>query len=397
MKNRGVRSAVDFAGVFQRDVDAVFEAAWAIVRNREAAADITQQTFVEGWAEFDNTPLEMFDMWLLARARDRAFNWLQVHRPAGFDGDEPADSEVTSAGLGAVLRARIVRVLVRANVPVRGEQLPDRVIAVESLTEPDFEDPPPPPDVVHTPPKPQPPVQPQPEMRAVAIDWPAWVKPRRPRSKAPAERQEILWQRLTGVGVGALIGLVVIAGVRLNGGSDDPETEPSSALGEQADEHAGHDMTTTTATPPTSPQLVVATQPVTTTTTRRSTTTRPPAPTPAPQPPAPKPPVIASFTGTVTNDGTCSVTATMELTQKLELTWSATGATGGRIRPADGPWVPVDPAAGRYGLCAPAGITWHLELTNKGGTTAVATVPTSSFGWSFGTPPAPGPYPIPGG
>jgi hypothetical protein len=395
MKNRGVRSAVDFAGVFQRDVDAVFEAAWSIVRNREAAADITQQTFVEAWAEFDNTPLEMFDMWLLARARDRAFNWMQVHRPAGLNGDGRADDDVTSAGLGAVLRARIVRVLVRENVPVRGERLPDRVIPVESLAQPEPDGPPPPPpDVVHTPPAPQPRVVPQPEVRAVAVERPGRVKRPRPRprapGKAPAERQEILWQRLTGVGVGALVGLVVIAAVRVNdGGSDDPETEPSSALGEAPDEHASHDMTTTTvAAPPTSAQLVVATQP-TTTTTRRPATTRPPLPTTAPPPPAP--PVISSLTGTLSDGVNCDFTPTMEFAHQLVLTWSATGATGGRVRPDDGPWVPVHAGAGRYEVCAPAGRTWHLELTGPGGTTSASTTPPAPPGWFFGVTPAPAP------
>lgn len=96
-----------FAQLFERWFDRAFDVAWHIVRNRDTAADVAQETFATAWQQIGTLRQpESFGGWLLRIARNKGLNRLaheQRSRPVGDEetlamhdldhrtGDDPAE------------------------------------------------------------------------------------------------------------------------------------------------------------------------------------------------------------------------------------------------------------------------------------------------------------------
>src|SRR5262245_29855744 len=78
-----------FGRLFDRWFDRTYDVAWRIVRNRETAAEVAQDSFVAAWEQLGSLRRpESFGGWLLRIARNRALNRLERDRrslPAGDD------------------------------------------------------------------------------------------------------------------------------------------------------------------------------------------------------------------------------------------------------------------------------------------------------------------------
>ena len=85
-----------FAELFDRWFDRAFDVAWHIVRNRDTAAEVAQETFATAWQQIGTLRQpESFGGWILRIARNKGLNRLAVEqraRPVG-DRDELADHD----------------------------------------------------------------------------------------------------------------------------------------------------------------------------------------------------------------------------------------------------------------------------------------------------------------
>jgi len=312
---RGDRDA--FGWLFERHLPGVFETACLVLRDREGAAEVARDTFVDAWTEVGSLPPDAFEHWLLARAHARALGWLEVHTPA-----RPG-AAATQQGLGAgtarppsmgpVLRARLVAALEVEGVPTRA----------------------------------------------------------RPAAVGPVQRVVELFGN-TGVRLGAVAAVLLIFGLTgilvLKGGSGDGD---AAAAGD--DPRLSGSTTSaveTTTSTSTSTSTSTTTTASTTTTTRPPTTTSPPATDPPAPPPPPPPatdpppgPEVESFWGFYFGDGNCDRDE-----RQLSLWWETDNATSARIRPDGGDWIPADVPDGSDRVCSEPGTRWTIEVSNATGT-----------------------------
>ena len=90
------RRAVDgdgeaFAQLFDRWFDRAFDVAWHIVRNRDTAAEVAQETFATAWQQIGTLRQpESFGGWILRIARNKGLNRLTVEQRADPVGDQEA-------------------------------------------------------------------------------------------------------------------------------------------------------------------------------------------------------------------------------------------------------------------------------------------------------------------
>lgn len=80
-----------FAELFDRWFDRAFDVAWHIVRNRDTAAEVAQETFATAWEQVGalRQP-ESFGGWVLRIARNKGLNRLAVEQRARPVGDQAA-------------------------------------------------------------------------------------------------------------------------------------------------------------------------------------------------------------------------------------------------------------------------------------------------------------------
>jgi RNA polymerase sigma factor (sigma-70 family) len=84
-----------YAVIFDRWFDRVFDVAVRIVRNRDAAADVAQDTFLHGWRSLDRIEQPAsFGGWLLRTSRNRALNRADRERRSVALGDDVTAVEV---------------------------------------------------------------------------------------------------------------------------------------------------------------------------------------------------------------------------------------------------------------------------------------------------------------
>jgi RNA polymerase sigma factor (sigma-70 family) len=84
-----------YAVIFDRWFDRVFDVAVRIVRNREVAAEVAQDTFLHGWRSLDRIEQPAsFGGWLLRTSRNRALNRSDRERRSVALGDEATVTEV---------------------------------------------------------------------------------------------------------------------------------------------------------------------------------------------------------------------------------------------------------------------------------------------------------------
>lgn len=78
-----------FGLLFERWFDRAFDVAWHIVRNRDTAAEVTQEAFAAAWQQVSalRQP-ESFGGWLLRIARNKGLNRLERDRRTNLVGDE---------------------------------------------------------------------------------------------------------------------------------------------------------------------------------------------------------------------------------------------------------------------------------------------------------------------
>lgn len=102
-----------FGRLFDAWFPSVYDIAYRIVRHREAAADVAQDTFLAAWQGLAG--LEQpgsFGGWLRRIARNRALNWLESDRRAVVDGDEVAavlDRSSADSATDADMTANLTR------------------------------------------------------------------------------------------------------------------------------------------------------------------------------------------------------------------------------------------------------------------------------------------------
>jgi RNA polymerase sigma factor (sigma-70 family) len=79
-----------FSTLFERWFDRSYDVAWRIVRNRDTAAEVAQDTFLVAWQKLDTLrDPEAFGGWILRTARNRALNRLEREgRSLAFDTDD---------------------------------------------------------------------------------------------------------------------------------------------------------------------------------------------------------------------------------------------------------------------------------------------------------------------
>src|SRR4051794_40164925 len=84
-----------FAALFDRWFDRVFDVALRIVRNRDTAAEVAQDTFLNAWLHIGSLQQPgSFGGWLLRSARTRAFNRLERDRRSVVLGHEETTMEI---------------------------------------------------------------------------------------------------------------------------------------------------------------------------------------------------------------------------------------------------------------------------------------------------------------
>jgi RNA polymerase sigma factor (sigma-70 family) len=77
-----------FAELFDRWFDRAFDVAWHIVRNRDTAAEVAQETFATAWRQIATLRQpESFGGWILRIARNKGLNRLAVEQRARSVGD----------------------------------------------------------------------------------------------------------------------------------------------------------------------------------------------------------------------------------------------------------------------------------------------------------------------
>jgi RNA polymerase sigma factor (sigma-70 family) len=80
-----------FAELFDRWFDRAFDVAWHIVRNRDTAAEVAQDTFATAWQQIGTLRQpESFGGWVLRIARNKGLNRLTVEQRADPVGDQEA-------------------------------------------------------------------------------------------------------------------------------------------------------------------------------------------------------------------------------------------------------------------------------------------------------------------
>ena len=78
-----------YAVIFDRWFDRVFDVAVRIVRNREVAAEVAQDTFLHGWRSLEGIEQPAsFGGWLLRTSRNRALNRIERERRSVASGDD---------------------------------------------------------------------------------------------------------------------------------------------------------------------------------------------------------------------------------------------------------------------------------------------------------------------
>jgi RNA polymerase sigma factor (sigma-70 family) len=78
-----------FGRLFDRWFDRTFDVAWRIVRNRDTAAEVAQDSFLAAWEQLGTLRRpESFGGWLLRIARNRALNRLERDRRSSPTGDD---------------------------------------------------------------------------------------------------------------------------------------------------------------------------------------------------------------------------------------------------------------------------------------------------------------------
>jgi RNA polymerase sigma factor (sigma-70 family) len=78
-----------FPALFDRWFDPCVDVAWRILHDRDAAADVAQETFLAAWRELDRLRQpSSFGGWVLRTARNRALNRLAGQRRSTVVGDE---------------------------------------------------------------------------------------------------------------------------------------------------------------------------------------------------------------------------------------------------------------------------------------------------------------------
>lgn len=298
--------------LFDRHLDAVFLAAWYVVRDREVAAEVTRATFADAWSELGSMPAEEHEAWLLDCAHILAIDWLRLHDPARLD-PENAAWAFPEVGRpeppGPVMRARIVAAL---------------------------------------------------EMSGIST-----------KDRYDSSRQHLAWRLAAGAATVLLVAIVAALFVK-----DDPSTSasPLDEAGPTTEPptSAAIQATTTSTTAATAATTTTTTAPSTTTSERPTTTaapaTQPPQPSttapPATQP-APPPPDITGFSGGFFGgDDQCRGNQRM-----LSMWWSVSGADSARLRPEGGSWSAASVPVGFRQVCTTPGTVWTLEASNRGGTT----------------------------
>ena len=80
-----------FGQLFERWFDRAFDVAWHVVRNRDTAAEVTQDAFTVAWQQIATLRQpESFGGWLLRITRNRALNRLSREQRSRPLGDEEA-------------------------------------------------------------------------------------------------------------------------------------------------------------------------------------------------------------------------------------------------------------------------------------------------------------------
>lgn len=79
-----------FSTLFERWFDRSYDVAWRIVRNRDTAAEVAQDTFLTAWTKLDTLrDPEAFGGWVLRSSRNKALNRLEREgRSMAFDTDD---------------------------------------------------------------------------------------------------------------------------------------------------------------------------------------------------------------------------------------------------------------------------------------------------------------------
>ena len=319
---RGDRDS--FGWLFERHLPAVFETACLVLRDREGAAEVARDTFVDAWADIGSVPPEAFEHWLLARAHARALGWLEMRSPARPGAATTQQGLVAGTSrppsMGPVLRARLVAALEAEGVPTRAR------------------------------------------LAAVGL----------------VQRVAELFGN-TGVRLGAVAAVLLVFGLTgilvVKGGpgagdaaatGDDPRLTGTTTTAAETTTSTTTSTSTTTTTTTTTTTVPATTTSRPTTTTSPPTTAPPAPPAPPPPPPATDPPPAAeveSFWGFYFGDGNCGWGE-----QQLSLWWETRNATSARIRPEGGEWITVDVPDGSTRVCSERRTRWTIEASNSTGT-----------------------------
>lgn len=380
-----------FAALFERHLTEVFEAAWRVLNDRGAAAEVTFETFAEAWRRRYEMPVDERGASLVVGARRRAQAWLDAHPEAAHAPSHPADGR-TAPSLGPTLRARIINALDAQGVPVppamTGFGTTGSTPAVVPIERPpvDRVDPlaPPPLAAPYASSAPS-----DPEGLPISGSSPTVPGPGAPLAPDSGGFLAGTRARLIAA-VGAVVVLLVM-GLVLNGKSDATATdggqvETASTLrsdlpGRPTATTAAKRGSTTTAA---SSSTTTSSSTTSTTASSTTTTTEPEDVTttvpsggggPVGPPPthgtttttrAPEPPRIHDFSGDFYDFNGDRCRSPDEL---LSIRWSTENATSARIRRDGGNWYPVDQLPnGGFELCARFGTRWYLEVSNEAGT-----------------------------
>ena len=356
------RDGQAFGQLFDRYLPIVFDTAWQVLGEREAAAEITRDTFADAWFELPTLQPEGFRAWLFDRTRARAFDWLAVHEPQRHvaAGAPTAPAEA----IGPMLRARIVAALEMQGVATRAAATPGWWRSKKPIDQSAY-------------PTALPPSAATGAAHA-APTQPALVRAR----QAIADVFGSTGGRLGAAAAALVLVLLAVAGTVVFTGDGGDSTDAASAA-----DAADRLQTTTSTTASTTTSTSTSTS-TTTTSTSTTTTTEPPPETappttarPAPPPPppsttpttAPPPePDIVSFWGTYfgrRGDGDCA-----DDERNITLWWNTQNATNARIRHDGGQWSSVSVGIGTQTSCSEPGDRWYMEASNSAGV-----VTTSDF------------------
>jgi RNA polymerase sigma factor (sigma-70 family) len=91
-----------FPALFDRWFDPCVDVAWRILHDRDAAADVAQETFLAAWRELDRLrEPSSFGGWVLRTARNRALNRLAQQRRSAVVGDDDLTAALDGGAPGA--------------------------------------------------------------------------------------------------------------------------------------------------------------------------------------------------------------------------------------------------------------------------------------------------------